>query len=566
MADAVARTVEPSGSVAGRSLRAALVEGRWPAISAVSLLAIGILLRLYFYADRRSLWLDEVWLALNIVGRSLLGLTRPLDFSQSAPVGFLWVERAAVVAGGANELALRAFPLVTGCLLLVALWLLARRIFGGTGAVLCLTLAAFSPLLIYYSSEVKPYISDALFAVMLMWLAFDVLDAPESRRAWIRLLIGGVIAILFSTPSIFVLGAAGLALVADRRIRTRDGWVRLIGTGGVWVLAFAIGYLTLYRATATSAYMQRIWADSFLSPSPRDLIYVLHNASRAFFNEALFAADEAFVPRKGNTVVALLSVGGVVWLLRRRGLSIALLVVAPCLVVFAASFARHWPLVPRLMVFLVPTLALLVTAGALGAAAFVPARFRGLVLAAVGAFLVIPAARFDAITMKDPRPRDDAAPLIREFHATATPGDSNGRIMYVLGHAVVPWVYYTARWREKQGPSFEYATTRANTAQHFATRACIDQEPGMRAVFSGMGAKWDSDSTLDAEAAWLASQPERDVWVLAISYEQHLVRKLDAEMLKHGATRTLERRRNGAAMVRYRFPNEPVTVATACDS
>jgi hypothetical protein len=555
--------VETADSARERSLRSALVEGRWPIILSVAVLSVGVLLRVYFYADRRSLWLDEVWLALNIVGRSLLGLTRPLDFSQSAPVGFLWVERAAVVAGGANELALRAFPLITGCLLLVALWLLARRILGGSGAVLCLTLAALSPLLIYYSSEVKPYISDAFFAVMIMWLALDVLDAAVSRRAWVRLAIGGAVAILFSTPSVFVLAAVGVALVADRRNRTRAGWLRLIATGGVWLLLFVVGYLTVYRSTATSAYMQRIWADSFLSSSPRDFIYVLHNASRSFFNESLFASDEAFVPRKGNTVVALLAVGGAVWLFRRRGLSTALLVVAPVFVVFLASFARRWPLVPRLMVFLVPTLALLVTAGAVGLAGLLPGRVRALALAAVGAFLVIPAARFDVITMKNPRRRDDVAPLIREFHATRA--TDHGTIMYVLGHAVVPWVYYTARWSDREGPSFKYATTRANTSQHFATRACIDQEPGLRAVFSGME-NWEKDSALETEAEWLASQPERDVWVIAISYEQPIIPKFDAHMMRLGATRTLERRRNGASLIRYQFPAASTVAATTCDN
>ena len=562
MPDAATCVPEIAGSAPDRSLRRALVEGRWPLILSVAVIAVGVPLRFYFYADRRSLWLDEVWLALNIVNRSLLGLTRPLDFGQSAPVGFLWVERAAVVVGGANELALRAFPLVAGCLLLVAIWLLARRMLGDAAAVLCLTLAAFSPLLIYYSSEVKPYISDALFAVMIMWLALDVLDATESRAAWVRLAIGGAVAFWFSTPSIFVLAATGLALIADSRIRTRPGWLRLIGTGGLWFLLLIVGYLTVYRAAATSAYMQRVWSHAFLSASPRDLIHQLQYASRSFFNESLFATDEAFVPRKGNTLVALLSIAGVVWLVRRRGLSVALLVAGPCLVMFAASFARRWPLVPRLMAFLVPTLALLVAAGASAFARMLPARVRGFVLAAVAAFLVIPAARFDAATMKNPRRRDDVAPLIREFHATHRGGQ--GTIMYVVGHAVVPWVYYTAQWSDRKGPSFRYATTRANTTQHFATRACIEQEPGLRAIFGGMGGAWDSDSALGTEAAWLAAQPERDVWVLTISYEQRLIQKLDAQMVRHGATRTLVRRRNGAAMVRYRFPADSIAGVTTC--
>jgi len=552
-------------ATAPRALSPERVGARGAMIVSLAMLAVGVLLRLYFYADRRSLWLDEVWLALNIVMRSPAGLTRPLDFSQSAPIGFLWTEHVAAAVGGVNELALRAFPLLAGCLLLVGLWMVARRLIGVSGAALCLALAALSPLMIYYSNEVKPYITDAFFAVVISWLALDVFDAPDSRRAWVRLTVGGAVAILFSTPSIFILAGAGIALVADRRIRgSRAGRLRVVTTGAAWVALFAAGYLTIYRATATSDYMQRIWSDSFLSLPPRYLLYGLHQASRSFFNESLLAQDEAFVPRKGNTLIALFSCIGTIWLLRKRGLAVTLLIVAPCLVVFAASFARRWPLVPRLMVFLVPTLALLVAAGAVAAVGLLPARTRGIVLAALGLVMVMPAAQWDAYTMKNPRRRDDIAPLIRELHAMRSRNDT--AIVYVMGHAVVPWVYYTARWSDKDGPTFRYATTRANTAEHFAKRACIEQEPGLRTVFGGMGKGMDSDSTLSAEAAWLASQPEREVWLLAISYERKLVGKMDAAMAAHGATRTLARARSGADMIRYRFPATSTPAVASCNN
>src|SRR4051812_31295813 len=83
-----------------RSLRSALVDSRGAVLMSFALFAVGVALRLHLYVDRRSLWLDEIWVALDIVGRSFLGLLRPLDYAQSAPVGFLWIERIAVVIGG----------------------------------------------------------------------------------------------------------------------------------------------------------------------------------------------------------------------------------------------------------------------------------------------------------------------------------------------------------------------------------------------------------------------------------------------------------------------------------
>src|SRR5512135_269137 len=75
-------------------------------------LTAGVLFRVIPYAERPSLSLDEARVALNIAGRSFMGLLRPLDYDQAAPPLFLWAEKIAVLLGGPNEYALRALPLL----------------------------------------------------------------------------------------------------------------------------------------------------------------------------------------------------------------------------------------------------------------------------------------------------------------------------------------------------------------------------------------------------------------------------------------------------------------------
>ena len=75
---------------------------------------LGILLRLRQYLFDRSLWVDESMLALNIIRRSPAELLKPLDYSQAAPVGFLWLEKLAVHYFGSGEMALRFVPLLCG--------------------------------------------------------------------------------------------------------------------------------------------------------------------------------------------------------------------------------------------------------------------------------------------------------------------------------------------------------------------------------------------------------------------------------------------------------------------
>ena len=76
------------------------------------IIAFGIVLRLIQYLANRSLWVDEAALASSIVTRTYRGLLQPLDYYQSAPTGFLMVERFFVELFGNSEYSLRLFPLL----------------------------------------------------------------------------------------------------------------------------------------------------------------------------------------------------------------------------------------------------------------------------------------------------------------------------------------------------------------------------------------------------------------------------------------------------------------------
>ncbi|HWZ59361.1 MAG TPA: hypothetical protein VNW46_10340, partial [Gemmatimonadaceae bacterium] len=77
-------------------------------IVVVALVVLGLALRISVYAANAPLTLDEAMLALNVARRGAVGLLQPLSFEQTAPIGFLWLARAAVRLGGVSELALRA--------------------------------------------------------------------------------------------------------------------------------------------------------------------------------------------------------------------------------------------------------------------------------------------------------------------------------------------------------------------------------------------------------------------------------------------------------------------------
>ena len=95
----------------------------------------GAAFRLVPFALDPSLTIDDAMLSYNIASRSFLGLAHPLAFDQTAPLGFLWVLRAATAIGGLNEFALRLVPVLAGAALPYLVWLVARKLLNPVGAL-----------------------------------------------------------------------------------------------------------------------------------------------------------------------------------------------------------------------------------------------------------------------------------------------------------------------------------------------------------------------------------------------------------------------------------------------
>ena len=178
--------IPPEHQTAERGDRATHV-----ARGALIVVLVGAALRLAAYFSARSLWLDEAMLANNIVGRTFVALLGPLGENQSAPWLFLFGERATAMLLGPNELALRLLPLIAGILLPWIVWRTASKLADRETGIIAAAIAALSPLLLYYSNEVKPYGTDALVSATLVFVTLRVLENAADRRRWFVLLFAG---------------------------------------------------------------------------------------------------------------------------------------------------------------------------------------------------------------------------------------------------------------------------------------------------------------------------------------------------------------------------------------
>jgi hypothetical protein len=341
------------------------IEGRdgWSrrAVAAAwGLVFIGLAFRLARYLAHNSLWHDESTLALNLVGRSFAGLLKPLDYGQGAPVGFLMLEKLCVRWFGTSEYALRLVPQLAGLISVPLFYRVARRVLGCGGTLVALAIFAGSDSLVQYSAEVKQYSLDVAVALGLWWLGLRVL---QDSKGLIALALAGALAVWLSHPALFVLGGVGAAL-GVKWARERNGLGMLIAVAAVWAISFGINFWFFTRVLSRDRGLLDYWAFDF-APVPRNLGAVMWYVQTLFRSFKEVWGNPVVAPDLGHSLSGLgvlAGLTGVWWLWReRRGLLVLLL--TPMALTLVASALHKYPFRGRLMLFDLPVVVLLMSAG-----------------------------------------------------------------------------------------------------------------------------------------------------------------------------------------------------------
>jgi hypothetical protein len=323
--------------------RAAIVVA-WTAI------VLGVAARAWALSQRGSLWLDEASLALNVLTRGFAELLQPLDWGQAAPVGFLWLERAAASHADVPDLWLRIVPFCAGAVLPWLLWRLGRRIVGTGAGALAAVAGAGSLLALRYSTEAKPYASDAAVAAVLLLLASEAAAEPHRRRRWWALAAAIVLAVPLSLPAVFVIAAVAASLALRAEVRAARG-ARLVALPALVVAAATFGalWLSSYGAGAANPSLRAYWAPVMLDLGADDrVVRVLRVLMELAWIPLRWTGSLA-----GTAIGIALWGGGLVFVARRRGAD-ALLLAGPVLFAMAASVIGAYPLSDRLAFFAVP--------------------------------------------------------------------------------------------------------------------------------------------------------------------------------------------------------------------
>ena len=400
------------------------------------LVGIGMVLRVAQYAANRSLWIDEAWLALNLIERPMSGLTRSLDFNQGAPVGFLVLEKGAGQILGYSEYALRLFPLVCGLASLPLFAWLARRMLSRTAAPFAILLFVFADGLIYYSSEVKPYQTDVTVAVFLLVAGTILADdtAGQSRKA-IAVAVVGLALVPLSYPAVFmvaaVAGVLAVRLVFERRRSLTSPTSLAVLLWGSAALGIAV-----FGATRTRLVRESFSGSGFFLGVPGSSPLHALNVMATGMAKALGLPQGR--PFSHLEKLALLcALVGAVSLFRRNRTQLSMLIV-PFALVMAASAAGVYPILERTDLFLLPVVILLVVEGVARIVRFAPAGAQPAVAIVLALGVAAGPVSLAGTRLVHPRTNEELRPVLEFVRDHWRPGDA----LYVYGGAQYAFVYY----------------------------------------------------------------------------------------------------------------------------
>ncbi|MGQ9688451.1 MAG: glycosyltransferase family 39 protein [Desulfobaccales bacterium] len=398
------------------------------------ILAVAVFFRLGDLSAR-NLWTDEAWVALAALAPTV---AEALTLGRSTPPFYTLSLWGLAQAFGGSEAVLRSLSFAFGVGALILFWFAARRVVSPATSLLGLTLVAISPVLVYFSKELKQYSGDAFFAVLVVLLAEQVKNRP-GLRPWLLLALVGPLALGFSHGAVFFLPAVLLVLWLETPSSQR---MRLAGLAAFWAATMA-GFFVLFYRRQIDPELVAYWAGDY--PDFSGLIPFLLWFGGAwgryfhYFFSPFFLPSWGWLWGAGFTALGILAS---IWHGSRR---LLLYWAAPLALALVAASLHRYPFMghyngSRLFLFSAPWLYLLASLGFLSLLSRLwrqPHRWAAPALAV----LVLVTTQPLALLQENLRPqanRQELKPLTNYLSTRLRPGD----LIYVYYHAIFPFKYY----------------------------------------------------------------------------------------------------------------------------
>ena len=171
----------------------------------IVLMIYGVILHIIPYFFDRSLWLDEAMLVSSIIKRSLFNLTKTnLDYGQNAPIGYLYIVKILTMIFSDSKCILRIWSLITCFMSVFLIYKILKNKVNDIILYFVISIFFLNDSFIYFSNEVKPYMSDNFFTLLTLYLYTLY---KEKRIKYIYIVIYYSIILWFSFSSVFFIAS-----------------------------------------------------------------------------------------------------------------------------------------------------------------------------------------------------------------------------------------------------------------------------------------------------------------------------------------------------------------------
>lgn len=308
-------------------------------------IGVGIILHIVPYFYNRSLWVDEAMLASSICTRTFSELVAsPLDWEQSSSVGWLFIVKILTVIFGTSEIVLRIWSLITAFGCIIFIYLLMKDKVEKHYALLFTAVFSLTDRYIYYGNEVKPYMSDNLccLLVLFIWQKYR-----EKEIDFIKIVLIYSIIIWFSFSAVFFVAACMMIecfQIFKTLIKSKERrGIFNLGLCAVVLVSFLLNYVFWLSKTSDNAGGVDYW---YLLRFP--LIPTSFLDIKLIFKMAYQFL--AFYPIYGM-LFAFLSLVYIFITIKNRKDTSNLVVpfIVSILLLFVASYCRFYPIQDRLV-------------------------------------------------------------------------------------------------------------------------------------------------------------------------------------------------------------------------
>jgi len=285
-----------------------------------TIVLLGFTLILGLYGIERSLWLDEAWVANSVHAPTLAGMFQYDNWLQTSPPLFLLLTRLVVGLFGFSTVVLRSVPVVLSLLAIAAMLAVARRVVSPACAVLATAILAFHPTSVEYFRAFKQYGGEVAATTVVLLAVVAYLQKPDRRQFYV--LLGVVVAAMtLSYPTVFLLPGVVLAVAFGNRARAAM-------LAGISAAVLGVMYWWLIRPNYT-ATLRAYWM----------------GAPEAWLSPSMIAA----------VVLCVACAARIAWTRN----TVRLILLAPCVLLFASELLGWYPASPRTHMFVRPCFILL---------------------------------------------------------------------------------------------------------------------------------------------------------------------------------------------------------------